>query len=189
LRPILILDNFDSFTYNLAHMVKEISNQEVVVIRNNGISVEDAAAFDKIILSPGPGIPTEAGIMMDLVKRLSPTHKILGVCLGHQCIGEVFGGKLENLSNVIHGKGILTTVKVESEPIYAGVPSTFMCGRYHSWVVSKTEFPDDLIVTAEDKDGYVMSLRHKDYNVVGVQYHPESVLTPDGHQLIKNWLK
>lgn len=173
-------------------MVNEIANEDVgdvTVIRNNGLTVAEASKFKKIILSPGPGLPTEAGIMTELVRELAPTHKILGVCLGHQCIGEVFGGKLENLSNVIHGKGIATTITCEDEKIYQGLPKTFMCGRYHSWVVSQDEFPDELLITSEDSDGYIMSLRHKEFDVVGVQYHPESVLTPEGHNLIRNWLK
>ena len=189
MEPILILDNFDSFTYNLAHMVREIGGDEVVVVRNNGISISDAANFKRIILSPGPGIPSEAGIMPDLVRELSPSHKILGVCLGHQCIGEVFGANLENLENVIHGKGILTKVIDSNEPLYSELPQEFICGRYHSWVVSKKDFPKELFITAEDEAGYVMSLRHRTLDVVGVQYHPESVLTPEGHSIISNWLK
>ena len=186
---ILILDNFDSFTYNLAHIIKEYTTKDVSVIRNNAISVSEASNFDEIVLSPGPGIPTEAGIMPDLVKELSPYKKILGVCLGHQCIGEVFGATLENLPNVFHGKGILTHKTDHEEPLFEDINDEFMCGRYHSWVVSKKNFPSSLKITSEDERGYIMSLRHASYNVLGVQFHPESVLTPDGPKIIKNWLE
>lgn len=186
---ILILDNFDSFTYNLAHIIKEHTADHVSVIRNNAITVEEAACFDSIVLSPGPGIPSEAGVMPELVKALAPHKKILGVCLGHQCIGEVFGGTLENLSSVFHGKGILTIKTDIEEPMFSGLPKEFMCGRYHSWVVSKNNFPNTLQITSLDSQGYIMSLRHVSYNVVGVQFHPESVLTPEGARMLKNWVQ
>lgn len=186
---ILILDNFDSFTYNLAHMLRELSREEVFVLRNNAISIGEAARFKKIVLSPGPGIPNEAGIMPSLVKELAPTHKILGVCLGHQCIGEVFGATLENLTQVVHGKGIMTQVTDPTDVLYQDLPSEFISGRYHSWVVSKTNFPASLKITSEDKAGLIMSLRHKEYDVAGVQFHPESVLTPSGSTILTNWLK
>ena len=186
---LLLLDNFDSFTYNLAHIFKEYGKDEVHVIRNNAISINDAALFDKIVLSPGPGLPLEAGIMAALVKELSPSHKIFGVCLGHQCIGEVFGATLENLSHVFHGKGILTNIVDKEEKIFKDLPSSILCGRYHSWVVSKKNFPESLKITSEDDQGFIMSLRHKEFDVCGVQFHPESVLTPQGIDIIKNWLE
>jgi anthranilate synthase component 2 len=185
---LLLLDNFDSFTYNLAHIFKEYGQDEVQVVRNNAISIAEAAQFDKIVLSPGPGLPLEAGIMASLVQELAPTHKILGVCLGHQCIGEVFGATLENLSSVFHGKGIITNILDPEEVIFKNLPNKIICGRYHSWVVSKKNFPNTLKITSEDDQGFIMSLRHKEYDVCGVQFHPESVLTPEGINIIKNWL-
>lgn len=185
---ILVIDNFDSFTYNLVHLLRELSDSEVVVVRNNAITVGEAANFGSIVLSPGPGIPLEAGVMPQVVKELASTKKILGVCLGHQCIGEVFGAKLENLPKVFHGKEMNTHLKNVCDDLFKGLPSTFPCGRYHSWVVSKENFPKDLEITAEDDSGYIMSLRHREFRVKGVQYHPESVLTPLGPTIIKNWL-
>jgi len=189
MRKILVLDNYDSFTYNLVHMLKEISGEDVRVARNDKISLSEVGEFSHIVLSPGPGIPSEAGIMSDLVKEYAPSKKILGVCLGHQCIGEVFGGTLYNLPSVLHGKGIESIIEDSSEPLFKGISSPFMSGRYHSWVVSGEGFPESLKVTARDNVGEIMALRHKEYDVCGVQFHPESVLTPDGYRMLTNWLE
>ena len=187
MNKILILDNYDSFTYNLVHMVAALSPDELVVKRNDKISISEAMDFNYIILSPGPGLPSEAGIMSALVKEAAPKKKILGVCLGHQCIGEVFGGTLKNLSAVVHGKELDTSLS-EPSKIFDGLPKKFKTGRYHSWVVDKKEIPSSLTVTAVDDAGEVMALQHKEYNVFGVQFHPESILTEHGAAMIKNFL-
>jgi len=184
---ILILDNYDSFTFNLVHYVEQFCDN-LIVKRNDEISLEEVDGFDAIILSPGPGLPKGAGIMPDLIKRYSPTKKILGVCLGHQAIGEAFGGLLENLNKVHHGVAIPITLKEPSEPLFNHLPSRFDTGRYHSWVISKKEFPSDLRVTATDDEGEVMAIRHVQYDLCGVQFHPESLLTPDGLKIIENWV-
>jgi anthranilate synthase component 2 len=190
---ILIFDNYDSFTYNLVHLVEKITNEKVDVYRNDKIALEDIRRYDKIILSPGPGLPSEAGLLMPLIKEYASTKSILGVCLGHQAIGEVFGGKLTNLSSVFHG--VATPVKtvngqqsIASSDLFSGLPETFPVGRYHSWIIDKEDFPDELEITAEDENGFIMALRHKLYDVQGVQFHPESVLTPDGEKIMRNWL-
>lgn len=188
MKPILILDNYDSFTYNIAHIVKE-SGYTADIYRNDKISVEDVDKYDKILLSPGPGIPSEAGILLPLIKRYAPTKSILGICLGEQAIGEAFGAKLENLSKVYHG--IESTIErvSDNEPLFTGIEKHFNAGRYHSWVVSRENFPEVLQITAIDKEtDQIMALRHKLYDVKGVQFHPESVLTPSGKQMIINWL-
>lgn len=184
---VLILDNYDSFTYNLAHILNEL-NVEVSIFRNDKISLDEVAMYDKILLSPGPGIPPEAGILMDLVKKYAPTKSILGVCLGQQAIGEVFGGTLENLAEVYHG--VESNIQIiKEDPLFEGVEKNFVAGRYHSWVVSQKEFPKSLEILAIDKkENQIMALRHKEYEVRGVQFHPESILTPQGKQMIKNWL-
>lgn len=187
-QSIVVIDNYDSFTYNLVHLIKEISGSAVSVIRNDQFELSEIEKFSHIVLSPGPGLPSEAGKMPEVVKLYAPTKKILGVCLGHQCIGEIFGASLSNLSKVVHGKGIETTKTVQDEVLYLGLNDKFITGRYHSWVVDKKNFPSCLEITSEDNEGYIMSLRHKEYNVRGVQFHPESVLTPDGYNMIKNWL-
>ena len=184
---ILVLDNYDSFTYNLVHLVEKILDQEVVVKRNDKISLEEVAAYDKIILSPGPGIPSEAGIMPELIKKYAATKSILGVCLGMQAIGEAFGGTLSNLGRVYHGVAIPVTVD-KKEILFNNCPETFLAGRYHSWIVSDKNFPAELEITAKDKENYIMALRHKKYDVRGVQFHPESILTEHGEQIIRNWL-
>jgi anthranilate synthase component 2 len=188
MKKTLLLDNYDSFTYNLLHILKELG-ADVEVHRNNRISLEKVGSFDRILLSPGPGIPEEAGILLPLIKRYASTKSILGVCLGEQAIGEAFGAKLVNLTNVHHG--ICSDIcLIAKDPLFKGVPLTFRAGRYHSWVVSKEDFPDCLEITAEDrKDGHIMALRHKEYNVSGIQFHPESILTPNGKTMISNWLK
>lgn len=184
---ILLLDNYDSFTYNLLHILKEL-DADTEVYRNDKITPEEAARFDKILLSPGPGIPEEAGIMLPLIKMYASTKSILGVCLGEQAIGEAFGAKLENLPEVFHG--VCSDVRVKADdPLFYGLQAGFCAGRYHSWIVSKDGFPDCLEITAVDNAGQIMGLRHKEYNVRGIQFHPESVLTPKGKQIIQNWLK
>jgi anthranilate synthase component 2 len=192
---ILVFDNYDSFTYNLVHLVEKITREKVEVFRNDQIPLEKVEAYDKIILSPGPGLPSEAGLLMPLIKQYAASKSILGVCLGHQAIGEVFGGKLVNLSKVYHGVASPVNIlgrKTESLPVnadlFAGLPDGFMAGRYHSWVVDPAGFPESLEVTATDASGHIMALRHKKYDIVGVQFHPESVLTPGGEQIMRNWL-
>lgn len=182
----VIIDNYDSFTYNLVHLIKELG-ADVTVVRNNQFSLEELAAFDRIVLSPGPGIPSEAGLLLDVIRRYAGVKPILGVCLGHQAIGEVFGAKLENLSDVFHGVTTEARQLVDT-PLFAGLPEHFPVGRYHSWVVSKTSFPDCLEMIAESNEGMIMALRHRTHNVYGIQFHPESVLTPDGKRIMENWL-
>lgn len=186
---ILLLDNYDSFTYNLLHEVKELGYKDIDVFRNDKISLEEIAKYDKIILSPGPGIPEEAGILLNVIKMYAPTKSILGVCLGHQAIGEVFGGTLENLSDVYHG--VQTPIDITEEDIlFKGMEREIEVGRYHSWVVSTENFPaSELEITALSKEGQIMALRHKEYKVWGIQFHPESVLTPCGRTIISNFLK
>jgi anthranilate synthase component 2 len=214
---ILVFDNYDSFTYNLVHLVEKILHQKVEVHRNDKIALEKVKEYDKIILSPGPGIPSEAGLLLPLIKEYAASKSILGVCLGHQAIGEAFGGNLVNLSTVYHG--IATPVKVlkrdeeasdewgmasggigfsndETDTavavkadLFKGLPDEVVVGRYHSWIVSEEGFPDELEITARDANGYIMALQHKIYDVQGVQFHPESVLTPQGEIILRNWLK
>jgi len=191
---ILVFDNYDSFTYNLVHLVEKITNEKVDVFRNDQIALEDVKKYDKIILSPGPGLPVEAGLLLALIKEYAATKSILGVCLGHQAIGEVFGGKLENLSNVYHGvatemKTVNSKQLTVNSKLFNGLPTSFLAGRYHSWIVSKENFPEELEITAEDENGYIMALQHKKFDIQGVQFHPESVLTPDGEIIMRNWLK
>ena len=183
---IVIIDNYDSFTYNLSHMVKELGAR-VTVIRNDQFTLNQLKPFDKIILSPGPGIPSEAGLLTDVIKAYSGHKPILGVCLGHQAIGEVFGGRLENLPDVYHGVATECTRYV-NDYIFNGMPKRITIGRYHSWVVSKTSFPECLDITAVSDDGNIMALRHKHLDIHGIQFHPESVLTPEGKRIIQNWL-
>ena len=183
----VIIDNYDSFTYNLAHLVKELG-AEVSVVRNDQFRLSELKPFDKIILSPGPGIPTEAGLLMDVIDAYASVKPILGVCLGHQAIGEYFGGKLTNLSQVFHG--IASTISITApDYIYKELPAQVQVGRYHSWVVDNEGLPDCLEVPSVSEEGQIMSLRHKQYDVRGIQYHPESVLTPEGRKIIANWLK
>ena len=189
---ILIFDNYDSFTYNLVHVVEKIIHGKVDVFRNDKIPLEKIKKYDKIILSPGPGIPSESGLLLPLIKEYASSKSILGVCLGHQAIGEVFGGSLINLSTVYHG--VATDIKVKRKKnktkndVFNNLPSKIEVGRYHSWIVSKEKFPKELEITAEDEKGYIMALRHKTYDVQGVQFHPESVLTPLGEKMMQNWL-
>ncbi|MDE3236047.1 MAG: aminodeoxychorismate/anthranilate synthase component II [Bacteroidota bacterium] len=190
---ILVFDNYDSFTYNLVHLVEKILHEKVDVFRNDELALEEVAVYDKIILSPGPGIPEEAGLLLPLIKEYAASKSILGVCLGHQAIGQSFGGTLVNLSKVYHGVATPISVKTENgKPksfLFEGLGEQIEVGRYHSWVVSKDRFLEDLEITAEDENGYVMALQHKRYDVQGVQFHPESVLTPQGEVILRNWLK
>jgi len=186
MKKVLVIDNYDSFTYNLVHYLEDL-NCEVTVKRNDKLTLEEVDAFDKIVLSPGPGIPEEAGLLKDIITKYAPTKSILGVCLGQQAIGEVFGGTLENLDTVYHGVATHVTLSVEDESLFKGIDKTFEVGRYHSWVVSNN-LPDVLEATSFDTNGQIMSLRHKVYDVKGVQYHPESVLTPDGKKILENWV-
>ena len=182
----VVIDNYDSFTYNLVHLIKELG-ANVTVVRNNQFNLEDLNAYDRILLSPGPGIPSEAGLLLEAIKHYAGVKPILGVCLGHQAIGEVFGAKLRNLSDVFHGVTTEITQIIDT-PLFAGVPKQFPVGRYHSWVIERTNFPNCLEIIAESKEGLIMALRHKTHNIYGIQFHPESVLTPDGRTIIANWL-
>ena len=202
---ILVFDNYDSFTYNLVHLVERILHEKVDVYRNDQIPLEKVKEYDKIILSPGPGIPKEAGLLLSLIMEYASSKSILGVCLGHQAIGEAFGGKLINLSDVYHG--VATPVRLvnressivngspnsqftthHSRNLFEGLPEEFEVGRYHSWIVSEENFPEELEVTARDENNFIMALQHKAYDVQGVQFHPESVLTPKGELILRNWL-
>lgn len=183
----VIIDNYDSFTYNLAHLVKELG-AEVDVLRNDKFELEELEKYDKIILSPGPGIPEEAGLLLEVIRTYAGQKPMLGVCLGEQAIGQAFGGKLTNLSEVFHG--IQTNVKIKNKDyIFDGLPTEIPVGRYHSWVVDTDGFPEELVVTAISPEGQIMALKHREYDVHGIQFHPESVLTPDGKQIVGNWLK
>jgi len=197
---ILVFDNYDSFTYNLVHLVEKIIGEKVEVYRNDQIPLEKVKEYDKIILSPGPGIPSEAGLLLPLIKEYAATKPMLGVCLGHQAIGEAFGGKLVNLSTVYHG--VATPVSIinrqpstgagsspAQKDLFKGLPAELEVGRYHSWVIANDDqFPAELEITAVDANGYIMALQHKTYDVQGVQFHPESVLTPQGEMILRNWL-
>ena len=184
---VVIIDNYDSFTYNLAHLVKQLG-AKVEVFRNDQFTLNQLERFTKIILSPGPGIPEEAGLLMDVIRTYAGRKPMLGVCLGHQAIAEVFGGKLVNLKEVYHGIATEGT-QFGNDPIFSGLPKRIVMGRYHSWVVDRAGFPDCLEVTAMSDDGQIMALRHRNYNIHGIQFHPESVLTPEGATIVRNWLQ
>lgn len=183
----VIIDNYDSFTYNLAHLVRELG-AEVTVWRNDRFALQQLEVFDKIILSPGPGIPAEAGLLLDTIRCYANRKSILGVCLGHQAIGEVFGAKLTNLAEVYHGVATPVT-QFGNDPLFTGLPKQIEVGRYHSWVVDRGGFPDSLEVTAVSDDGHIMGLKHRFYDIHGIQFHPESVLTLLGREIVNNWLK
>ena len=184
---IVIIDNYDSFTYNLSHLVKELG-ADVTVFRNDKFLLNEIEQYDKIILSPGPGIPSEAGLLLDVIRTYRGRKPMLGVCLGHQAIGEVFGARLTNLSTVYHGVATEGT-QYGNDPIFRGMPKRIIMGRYHSWVVDSTSLPECLEVTAMSDDGYIMALRHRHYDIHGIQFHPDSVLTPEGRQIVRNWLE
>lgn len=186
MKKILVIDNYDSFTYNLVHYLEDLEC-EVTVYRNDEFDIDEIAHFDKILLSPGPGIPDEAGLLKAVIAKYAPTKSILGVCLGQQAIGEVFGGTLSNLDKVYHGVASMVKTVVDDESLFDGLGNEFEVGRYHSWVVD-ANLPDVLEATSFDENGQVMSLRHKTFDVRGVQFHPESVLTPNGKKILENWL-
>ncbi len=184
---VAVIDNYDSFTYNLVHYLEDLG-AEVTVFRNDEFDLEDLASFEKILLSPGPGIPDEAGLLKEVIKTYDKTKDIFGVCLGLQAIGEIYGGKLTNLDAVFHG--VATKISITNDDfIFDNLPLNFEVGRYHSWVVATENLPDSLIITSTDENGEIMSLKHQYLNVRGVQFHPESVLTPNGKQILENWLK
>lgn len=187
MKNIVIIDNYDSFTYNLSHLTKELG-ASVTVYRNDKFQLQDLEAFDKIILSPGPGIPSEAGLLLDTIRHYAGKKPILGVCLGHQAIGEAFGATLTNLSDVFHG--VATPMHIIADDyIYSSLPETIEVGRYHSWVVNKEGLPECLEITGVSDEGLIMSLRHKEFDIRGIQYHPESVLTKEGRVILKNWIE
>ena len=186
MKEILVIDNYDSFVYNLVHYLEDFGCR-VTVKRNTEISLEAVENFERIVLSPGPGIPSEAGILNELVKKYAASKNILGVCLGQQSIGEVFGAKLTNLNQVFHGVATEIKINENDDSIFKGLPKKLEVGRYHSWIIQ--DLPDTLIPTSYDENGEVMSLRHRDFNVHAVQFHPESVLTPEGKQMLKNWVE
>jgi anthranilate synthase component 2 len=185
---ILVFDNYDSFTYNLVHAIRNLGCDDLDVVRNDRIALEDVARYDKIVLSPGPGIPSESGILSELIRTYAASKSIFGVCLGEQAIGEVFGAELENLRQVYHGVSTEIKVTDPDEPLFRGLTPAFEAGRYHSWIVGSANFPDELKITAVDSENNIMALAHRKYDVRGVQFHPESVLTPCGNEILKNWL-
>ena len=187
MKKIVVIDNYDSFTYNLVHYLEDL-NCEVTVFRNDEFEMDELQQFDKILLSPGPGIPDEAGLLKNVIKTYASSKSILGVCLGQQAIGEVFGGTLINLEKVYHG--VATNIKITNtdDVLFKNLPNEFEVGRYHSWVVSNDDFPNDLIITSVDENGQIMSLKHNKFDVRGVQFHPESVLTPNGKKILGNWV-
>lgn len=185
---VLVFDNYDSFTYNLVQMIERILQTQVDVVKNDEITLEEIGKYDKIVLSPGPGIPEEAGILLELIKEFASTKSILGVCLGQQAIAEAFGGSLINLSEIFHGVATSAEIVKPETKIFKNLQSGMEVGRYHSWVVNPEGFPEELEVTAIDKDGMIMALQHKTYDVHGVQFHPESILTPEGEVIIRNFL-
>lgn len=188
MEKVLVLDNYDSFTYNLVHYIEANPNFEVDVFRNDKISIEDVGKYNTIILSPGPGLPKDAGILKEVIKTYASTKKILGVCLGMQAIGEVYGGQLNNLEHVFHGVASKLIVKDKSDLLFKGLPENFEIGRYHSWVVSNDNFPTELTITSIEENNQIMSIKHKEHNVYGVQFHPESILTENGKEIINNFL-
>jgi anthranilate synthase component II len=186
MKNILIIDNYDSFTYNLVHYLEDL-NAKVTVYRNDEFDIDELKKFDKILLSPGPGIPKEAGLLLDVIKKYASSKSILGICLGQQAIGEVFGGNLVNLEKVYHG--VSSKVKVtKDDSLFNDLPAEFEVGRYHSWVINPDDFPEDLEITSVDENGEIMSIRHKNFDIKGVQFHPESILTPNGKKILENWL-
>jgi len=189
MKKILVLDNYDSFTYNIVHIVKKITDAKVEVYRNDKITLKKIENFNKIILSPGPGVPDEANILKPLIKRYANSKSIFGVCLGQQAIAEVFGGKLINSKRIYHGVSSLIEIIDDKEILFNKIPKKIKVGRYHSWVISQDMFPSDLKITALGSEKEIMAIRHKNYDVSGVQFHPESILTPYGFKIIENWLK
>jgi anthranilate synthase component 2 len=187
MKKVLVIDNYDSFTYNLVHYLEAL-DCEVTVMRNDELEIEDVEGFNKILLSPGPGVPSEAGLLKQIIETYAPSKSILGICLGQQAIGEVFGGSLVNLHRVYHGVSADITIIVNDEPLYTEVPRELSVGRYHSWSVEPATLPETLEITSVDENGHIMSLRHRHYDLRGVQYHPESILTPNGKKILENWI-
>jgi anthranilate synthase component 2 len=187
MKNILVIDNYDSFTYNLVHYLEDL-NCTVTVLRNDEFDIEEVEKYDKILLSPGPGLPSEAGLLKAVIQKYASSKSILGVCLGQQAIGEVFGGSLTNLEKVYHGVASKVTITATDDTLFNRLENQIEVGRYHSWVISKEDFPEDLEITSIDENGQIMSIRHKLYDVKGVQYHPESVLTPHGKTILENWV-
>jgi anthranilate synthase component 2 len=187
MKKVLIIDNYDSFTYNLVHYLEEL-NCEVIVLRNDEFELSEIEKFDTIILSPGPGIPSQAGLLNDVIATFASTKKILGICLGQQAIAEVFGGSLLNMNKVHHGVAATISISVADEILFKDLPKQIEVGRYHSWVINSDDFPSDLEVTSTTADGEIMSIRHKKFNLKGVQFHPESILTPYGKVILSNWI-
>lgn len=187
MKNILVVDNYDSFTYNLVHYLEAL-NCKVTVLRNDEIDLEEVKNYNKILLSPGPGIPSEAGLLKEIIKEYASTKSILGICLGQQAIGEVFGSTLKNLEKVYHGTASKAKIIVQDETLFKDIPTEFLVGRYHSWVVEKSNLGPELEITSLDENGEIMSLRHKTFDVKGVQFHPESILTPFGKQILENWI-
>ena len=188
MKKILVIDNYDSFTYNLVYYIEKVTGIRPSVYRNDEISLEDVGRYDKILLSPGPGVPVDAGICIDLIKKYASSKSILGICLGHQAIGEAFGGEILNLSEVFHGVATPVIISAQSDTLFLNIPSSIIGGRYHSWVVGKDNLPECLKVTCADENGIIMGLSHKSYDVKGLQFHPESVLTEHGLDIIANWV-
>ncbi len=188
MQKILVIDNYDSFTYNLVHLIKELTDAPIDIYRNDQISLEAVDAYDTIVLSPGPGIPEEAGLLKEIIKQYAAKKKMLGVCLGQQAIGEVFGSQLKNLDEVFHGIETPMILTEVPSPIFAGVPPKFQGGRYHSWVIDRSTLSEDLVVTCTDEYDEIMGIKHKDYPVYGIQFHPESVLTPMGKTMLSNFI-
>jgi len=186
---VAVIDNYDSFTYNLVHAIRSITGSSVNVYRNDQLELEELRQYDKLVLSPGPGIPDEAGLLKEIIRVYGPSKSILGVCLGHQAIAEVYGGRLLNINQVFHGVSTAISVRGRNDLLFHGIPTPFKGGRYHSWIVSREGLPDCFEVLAEAEDGEIMALAHKEHDIRGVQFHPESVLTEHGNQIIENWLK
>ena len=187
-KKVIIIDNYDSFTYNLVHIVEELLGEEVSVVRNDQFDIKDLEEYERIILSPGPGIPEEAGLLKEVISTYGPKKKMLGVCLGLQAIGEVYGAELRNLSSVLHGQRTMMYKTEEHSPIFDGVPDSFYAGRYHSWVIDKNSDTSNLVITSVDDEGEIMAAQHNEYDVYGVQFHPESIMTDDGKLMLENFL-
>lgn len=188
MKKVVIIDNYDSFTYNLVHYLEDL-NCEVSVFRNDEFELNELKSFDKILLSPGPGVPKDAGLLKEVIQTYAPTKSILGICLGQQAIGEVFGGRIINLEKVYHGVATNINIIVHDEILFDGLENQIEVGRYHSWVIDRNDFPEVLEITSTDENQEIMSIRHKKFDVKGVQFHPESVLTPNGKKVLENWLK
>ncbi len=189
MRRILVIDNYDSFTYNLVHYLRNLTEESIDIFRNDEITIEEIKKYDKILMSPGPGIPVEAGICLDMVREYAKSKSIMGVCLGHQAIGEAFGGKIINLDHVYHGVATLIHIIIDKDPLYEEIPKKLNVGRYHSWVIDRKTLPECFSITCEDEKGMIMGISHNTFDLKGVQYHPESVLTEHGMKIMENWLK